>query len=385
MAQNSLAEPFIEEAQRQTGLERFDSDSWREGLDILLADMTRPGQPPMSEAFKYSVVLSLANRLKSTDYLARRPELLQRPIERPVFVMGATRTGTTLLNNLLAADPNRRSALTWEIDDPVPPPTSATLYTDPRALARLEAERARLAADPGAGKYYRGSAVYPNECIFWMRSDFKALIWESCGVLPAYRDWLFQTDVTSTYAYHKRFLQLLQADAPGVWNLKMPSHSLWLETLVKFYPDARLVWTHRDPFTSTGSFCSLISFSHNTFIGPGQDDKAWIAQDMPWQTVKHLDGPMNFRDAHGEDSIIDVHYAQLMREPIETMRKLYAALGDDFTPEAEASMRAWLADNPQDKYGRHKYKLDAYGLSVETLRPMFERYLSRYEVETEGF
>ena len=216
MAASALADPFIEQAQRETGLERFDSDSWREGLDILLADMTAPGQPPLSENFKAAVVVSLANRLKTTAYLDSRPELLQRPVERPVFVFGAPRTGTTLLSNLLAADPNRRSPLTWEIDDPVPPPTTSTLYSDPRAQTRLKAEKELLEAMPEAGKYYRNSAIYPNECIFFMRSDFKALIWESCWKLPAYREWLFQVDTTSTYVYHKRFLQLLQADAPGV-------------------------------------------------------------------------------------------------------------------------------------------------------------------------
>ena len=126
-----------------------------------------------------------------TAYLESRPELLERPIERPVFVFGIPRTGTTLLNNLLAADPARRSPLSWEIDDPVPPPTTATLYTDPRALARLEAERAMLAANPEMGKYYRFSAIYPNECLFFMGHDFKNVNWESRGKLPNYRDYLF--------------------------------------------------------------------------------------------------------------------------------------------------------------------------------------------------
>jgi hypothetical protein len=385
MAASHLADQFIEQAQRETGLEQFDSESFREGLEVLLADMTRPGRPEMSENFKKAVVAALAARLKSTAYLESRPELLTRPVERPVFVFGMPRTGTTLLSNLLAADPDRRSPLTWEIDDPVPPPTSATLFTDARALARLEQERAVLAAMPEAGKYYRSSAIYPNECLFFTRSDFKALIWESCSTLPAYRDWLFQADMTSTYVYHKRFLQLLQADAPGVWNLKQPSHSLWLETLVKLYPDARLVWTHRDPLTATGSFCSLITLAQWTFSGTGGDDKAWIAENMPWQAVKHAEGAMNFRDRHGEDSVIDVHYADLIRRPIETMRKLYAALGDEFTPQAEAGMTAWLKDNPQNKFGKHEYQLEAYGLTPEKLRPLFERYTSRYEVETEGF
>lgn len=269
--------------------------------------------------------------------------MLKRTIERPVFVFGIPRTGTTLLNNLLASDPARRSPLSWEIDDPVPPPTTASLYNDPRALARLAAVRAMLAANPDIGKYYRFSAIYPNECLFFMGHDFKNVNWQSRGRLPNYRDYLFGgLDMKPAYLYHKRFLQLLQADAPGIWNLKMPSHGLYLRTLLEVYPDARLIWTHRDPLTATGSFRSLIKTGHMAFLE--RVDREWIA----------------------------------------AMRTLYAALGDPFTPAAEAGMRAWLADNPQGKFGRHEYKLAEFGRSAEGLQPPFERYLSRYAVEPES-
>ncbi|MFT3930681.1 MAG: sulfotransferase [Spongiibacteraceae bacterium] len=384
MKQTWSVDELVAQAQKTTGLERFDSDSFREGLNVLLKDIgncdyTEPGL----ERLRGSLVGALATRLKVTDYLDKRPELLKRPIERPVFVFGVPRTGTTLLSNLLATDPNRRSPLTWEIDDPVPPPTSATLFTDPRAIKRLEQEKAMLAARPEMGKYYRNSAIYPNECMFFIQSDFKALVWESRGVLPNYRDWLFnEADLTSTYAYHKKFLQLLQADAPGIWNLKQPSHSLWLETILKIYPDARFVWTHRDPLTAMGSFCSLLSLSHNAFMG--RVDTKWLGENCSYQAVEHANRAMDFRDKFGEERVVDVHYADLMRQPIETMRKLYKALGDEFTAEAESSMQAWLDDNPQDKFGRHEYKLAQYGLTPEQVRKSFERYLSRYEVESEG-
>jgi hypothetical protein len=308
--------------------------------------------------------------------------LLQRPIKRPVFVFGIPRTGTTLLSNLLAADPARRSPLTWEIEEPVPPVTSDKLFTDPRALAKLDAERKLLAARPDVGKYYRFSAIYPNECMFFIAHDFKALMWEGRGKLPNYRDWLFQTDLSSTYAYHKRFLQLLQADAPGVWNLKQPSHGLWLETLLKTYPDARLIWTHRDPLTATGSFCSLMKMGAGAF--GVQPDMQWLGTNYPWQAVQHANRIMNSRAKIGRDRVIDVHYAELMRDPIPTMRKLYQSLGDEFTAEAENGMRTWLADNPQDKFGKHEYKLGQFGLTPYQVRSMFDRYLSEYDVESEG-
>jgi hypothetical protein len=378
-----VVDALVEEAIKATGLDRFDSESFREGLGILVSDANKAGLSEGGHARMHSSIVDLlAGRLKTTAYLDSRPELLDRPIERPVFVFGVPRTGTTLLSNLLACDPARRSPLTWEIDDPVPPATSATLKTDPRAIARLEQEKAMLAARPDMGKYYRNSAVYPNECIFFMAHDFKALALESRGKLPNYRDWLFSTDMSSAYEYHKRFLQLLQADAPGVWNLKMPSHSLWLDTIKKTYPDARFIWTHRDPFTAMGSFCSIISLAHMGFIG--HVDTEWLGENCTYQAVEHANRIMDFRDREGEDCMVDVHYADLLADPIGTMRRLYAALGDEFTPEVEAGMQAWLDANPQGKFGKHEYNLEKYGISVDGLAPKFDRYLSRYDIAREG-
>jgi Sulfotransferase family len=166
MAQPLITDQLVEEARKQTGLDQFDAETFREGLDIFLGDFNRQDLPSWGvERTKEVIVTTLTTRLKTTAYLKSRPDLLDRPIERPVFGFGIPRTGTTLLNNLLAADPKRRSPLSWEIDDPIPPATSQTLYTDPRALGRLEQERAMLAANPDMGKYYRFSAIYPNECL----------------------------------------------------------------------------------------------------------------------------------------------------------------------------------------------------------------------------
>jgi hypothetical protein len=384
MRQTFVVDELVEAAQKATGLTRFDSESFREGLEVLSRASNKVTYPEAGvQRIRSSFIGALSNRLRTTAYLEQRPELLQRAVRRPVFVFGVPRTGTTLLSNLLAADPARRSPLTWEVDDPVPPPTADKLYTDPRALARLEQERKMLAARPDAGKYYRNSAIYPNECMFFINSDFKALMWEGRGNLLAYRDWLFDdADLTSTYLYHKRFLQLLQADAPGTWNLKQPSHALWIETLLKVYPDARLVWTHRDPLAATGSFCSLMKLSHQS--AGLEPDLKLLGENYPYQATVHANRIMNAREKLGHDRIIDVHYADLMRNPIPTMRDLYKKLGDEFTHEAETGMRTWLTDNPQDKFGRHEYKLGQFGLTPEKVRGMFERYLSQYEVETEG-
>jgi len=387
MTQQLNGDALVEQAMKETGLDEFDADTYREGLDVYINDFNKGIVQGIYsdqgiQVAAYDCVKYLGDRLKVADYLRQNPELLDRKIEKPVFVMGVPRTGTTLLSNLLACDPARRSPLEWEINDPIPPVATEELKDNPRVLAQIEAHKQLLAAHPEAGKIYRSSPVYPHECVWYLAHDFKTLMIESKGKLPEYKEFIFSTDMTSAYSYHRKFLQALQHKAPGVWNLKMPSHILHLDYLIKEYPDARLVWTHRDPYAATGSLCSIISMSHMRFMG--KIDYEWLGEDYPWQAQQHAERGMEFRDKHGEDRVIDVHYDQLMSDPMGTMKQLYSALGDEWTAEAEAGIQAWLDDNPQNKFGKHEYKLAQYGVTKEQLEPMFERYLSRYDVAMEG-
>lgn len=377
------ADDLIETAMRRTGRDDFGGDSFREGLEILVADVNADDRPtPLVDRMRADLLQNLALRLKTIDYHKQHPELRSRPVERPVFVFGMPRTGTTLLSNLLHADPARRSAVSWEIEDPFPPVREGEIETDMRAIRKLQQEREMLAAMPEMGKYYRSSAIYPNECIFFMAHDFKALSLESRGKLPGYREWYFGCDMRSAYDYHKLFLQVLQHHQGGTWNLKMPSHGLWLDTLKSVYPDARLVWTHRDPYTALGSFCSIISLAHQGYTGGV--DRAWIAENCSFQAEEHLNRIMDYRERNGTGCIVDVHYADLARDPLGTMKTLYAALGDPWTDEAESGMGRWLAQNPQNKFGRHEYNLSGFGLDTDKVAPRLERYFAAHDVAREG-
>lgn len=384
MTSDLNAETLIDAAIKTTGLDDFGCDTFREGLGVLIQDLNRDSDRPMEhrERNRADIICFLSDRLKVIKAHRDRPEIGNLEVKRPVFVMGIPRTGTTLLHNLLSADPARRSLLTWEITHVVPPPTTATLYCDPRALEMIEAHKEKLARDPGSGKYYRFSPILPHEDVFIMAHDFKTTMWEAYGKVPGYRDWIFETDVTSAYDYLKKFLQLHQADAPGPWVLKAPSHALHIQNLLEVFPDARLVWSHRDPFTAVSSFCSLTRHANNTHAG--RADLAWIGENCSWQAAEHANRILDAIDEMGDGSIIQVHYADMIRDPIGTVRQVYQALGDDFTPEAEAGTGAWVADNPQGKFGRHEYKMSEFGISKQKVEPLFERYLSRVEIEPEG-
>lgn len=379
------ADALVEQARNATGLSEFDSDSYREGLELLVAEANGCGRGTAEglALFAQDIVHNLTNRLKIADYVRGHPEIREQSIERPVVVLGMPRTGTTLTSNLLATDPARRSLLAWIVADPVPPPRLDQLTTDPRCLAQLEAERNEVNADPTGGRFYRKSAVYPTECIYLHNHDFKSLYWESALPMPGYSEWMLSLDMTSAYDYHRMVLQMLQFTAPGSWNLKMPSHSLHIRWLLAEYPDARIVWTHRDPFTMIGSLMSLIANSQARFTG-GDPDIGYISRNYPPQIAEHANRMIAIQRERPELEVYDLYYAHMMRDPIGEMQKLYGYLGDPFTDEAEAGMRAWLADNPQGKYGRHEYTLSQFGHTVDSVRPHFENYLAHYDVEPEG-
>jgi hypothetical protein len=296
-------------------------------------------------------------------------------------VMGMPRSGTTVASNLLAQDPGRRSLLLWESWQSVPPPTTATLRTDPRALAWLEEQHRELAAETHVRPHFEW-ADGPTEDIRLHQQDFKALAWEMWLPVPEYSRWIMQADATSAYEYQKLVLQILQSRAPGTWSLKMPSHALQIEWLVEVFPDARLVWTHRDPYRA---FASLASMKTRRWErGTGYASLDWFREHYPWQLAEQLNRPTRVRQRIGRDRIYDLHYADMMRDPIGELRRLYAWAGDEFTPEVESRMAAWLAENPQGRFGKHEYDLDQFGVTKHELEPWFADYLATHDVEPEG-
>ena len=159
----------------------------------------------------------------------------------------------------------------------------------------------------------------------------------------------------------------------------MPSHSVFASTLLKVYPDARLIWTHRDPYKTFASSCSLNKFSQNaTGANP---DPSYIGQNALRRLAAHLNGAIAAKDKLGDNVIYDLHYADMMKEPIAEMRKLYTWLGEEFTVEVEAGMQQWLDEHPKGKHGDHTYTLEEYGLAVDDLKPVFGEYVERFNVK----
>src|SRR6201997_2708483 len=382
----SPSDELVTRACERAGLDDFGGDSWREGLRLLVDSVrSPPGVNPGGRDFVYGQFIdALWNRLRIVDHLRRHPEVAEERVERPLVILGLPRTGTSLASYLLDQDPQRRSLLTWEAENSVPPATPESLRSDSRCLKK-KAELEILAEGLKAANIplvHWDEADGPTEGVFVQNQDFKAYLWEAFMPNSAYADWLLETDMTSAYAYERSVLELLQSRGSGKWSLKMPSHAVHIEALLATFPDVRIVWAHRDPFKSTASFLRL-NYLSRAALGADIDVGVTVANVLR-QLKEHVDRPLATRRRIGDDRFFDLHYADMMRDPVGVMRALYDWAGDDLNASTEQAMLDWLDVHPQDRHGVAPYSLDGSGVTRADLEPIFNEYLSAFDIELEG-
>ncbi len=370
------AEQLIQQAQERTGLTEFDNDSFREPLDILLKGIkARPERERILAALQDEMVGALYNRLRVADYLRKHPEIQDAPIKDPVIVMGMPRTGTTMLSYLLDCDQQWRSLLNWEAVDSVPPPTTETLTSDPRCVEKKQFQEEIYPKLPFAVPHWEW-ADGPTECIFLQAQDFKALSWEARAASRDYAEYMLSCDMTSAYEYQKKAMRVLQSRAPGRWALKMPSHALHFQWALKAFPNARFIWTHRNPYKTLASLGTTISAGHMSSLG--EVDKQFIHDVYPHQIAEHVNRPMALRENLPEDKVLDVYCSEFLQDPIAGIREIYTWLGLALTETVEMSMRDWLEHDRQRQAARPSYSLEDFGWSEREVAPYFEEYLVKY-------
>jgi hypothetical protein len=164
----------------------------------------------------------------------------------------------------------------------------------------------------------------------------------------------------------------------------MPSHAVHIDALLSVFPDARLIWAHRDPYRATGSLCNLWKLPKSIVMKPDAMDFAAMGRDAASQMQAHVDRPLRARDRIGDHRFFHMYYHEMMADPMDVMRRLYAWAGDELTSETESRMRAWLAAHPQNRFAPNAYSLDEYGLTVEELEPIFAGYLAAFDIKLEG-
>ena len=327
---------LIAQARAETGLDDLGGDTWREGLEVLLTSaLTESHLNDIGEQMFYgAIVRALANRLRIEDWYERHPEIDEQEVHVELLGVGFPRTGSTALAALLGEDSAVRPLRAWEGPSPCPPPGVAP----EEDAARIEAAEATLAAMDQMAPRMRAmlpqSATGPYEDHDLMSLEFKAQVFLTMAWLPSYADWFVESDMEPTYRYEHRVLKLLQWQCPpNRWQLKSPTHTLFLEAFEKVFPEARFVMTHRDVSKVLPSvadlYCMLLQVG-NDDIDPVRVGELNMAQ---WGAA--IDHVLAFRAAGRDDKFYDIGFAPFQANPIAEIRGLYAWLGRELTEETE--------------------------------------------------
>jgi Sulfotransferase family len=376
------------QAQQATGLADFGDDSWRQGADRLISELNDGASlTEIGSAIAASdVVEYLTSRLHVVDWVTRNPRIAEADIRPPIVVLGQPRTGTTILFDVLAQDPANRVPLTWEVDQPWPPPETASYESDPR-IEEVDAKLANVdLLIPGFRAMHDMGARLGQECVRITAADFRSMIFSTQYRVPEYQHWLLhEADMGPAYRYHRMFLQYLQsAHAAERWVIKSPAHLWSLKAMFDEYPDALIVQTHRDPLRVVCSLASLVDLLRRL----ASDDVSISDVAAEWvdDIVLGLDRAVEAR----RDGIVpagqavDILFQEFLSDPMSVVKTIYERLDIELAPAAEEAMRSFLAANPQEKHGGHKYSFAETGLDAALLRERTRAYQDYFDIPEEA-
>ena len=374
---------LVEQACELAGSDDFgDDDTWRDGLARLCDGLVSEARlnDLGVEIAVLDVIRPLTGRLQIVKWRKENPAVAAQPVTRPIFIVGQPRTGTTILFDLLAQDPALRPPLTWEVDNPWPLPRPETYATDPRIADTQASIEMSEQIVPGLLAFHPMGALVGQECVRITAGQFCSMIFPVQYRLPSYSRWLlYEADHQPAYAYHRMFLQHLQSGVPGQWLLKSPAHLWQLDALVAEYPDALIVQTHRDPLNVISSISALTH--HLRHLASDESSITECAAQSREEIVAGLERGMKLRDSLSQ-RVVDVQFADCIRDPFATIRGVYAELGRELEPVAEQNMRAFLAGHPGDG-GGSRYSWADTGLDAGLVREQVRVYQDCYGVPDE--
>jgi hypothetical protein len=366
-------EDLRESATRLTGLSDFGDDDYSDGLAVILESYARDAdQTPLgSKVARVGLRAALGARLMAEAAWRAHPEYSGVPVERPVFVTGLPRSGTTALHRLLTADPAHQGLELWLAEMPQPRPPRETWASNP-VFQAIQAgyERHHVAHPEFMGVHYIAADTV-EECWQLLRQTLRSVSYECLAHLPAYSSWLQGQDWTGPFRRHKRNLQMIGLNEPGKrWVLKNPSHLFALDAIMAVYPDALVIQTHRSPRMVIGSMCSLAAHAtegqSNVFrgavIGAGQLE-LW-ARGLEWFAAA--------RSRYDPAQFFDVDYADFTADPAGTVESVYAYFGLPYSAAAASAVRVLHAGaGSGDARPAHRYSLADFGLSAEQVHERF--------------
>jgi len=372
------------------GLEDFGDPIFHHPLEILLVDLARaPLNKLGASILRDGIIRSLANRLRLNYWFSRYPEIKNEEIIAPLVVVGMMRSGTTLMQRLLASDPDHCTTLGWEVLEPTPAldyDPGRPYLTEKRIFnAEIREENSRKYT-PHLFSIHPSYANQGEEEIMFLADAFLSHVHESSCHLPVYRTWLDQQDFTPAYQYLYRCLQILQwqkkhrGEPCQRWILKTPAHLGYLDTLLTTFSDAHIVHMHRDPLETIPSGASLNTTlwkMHTDQVDPLMVGQQWIER-MSWANHRAL--IMRSETKNEEKFFTDIYFREVVNDPISQVEKIYRNIGQSLTEKARAAMSDWLAEDRENRLPKHHYNAVDFGLSEKLIKDSFSDYIKRFHV-----
>jgi hypothetical protein len=384
LGRNCLTEESIlAAARRRTGLADFRDEDFREPLGILIRSFREDGRlhPFGRLMMRRRLIELVSNRLRIDEDLRRHPEILHEPIRRTLFVTGLPRTGTSLLHNLLSLDPASRPLLTWEAFWPSPPPGAGAKRVDPRIRHARSLVKLMYWLAPQMPVIHALDPEGPDECVSLTFNTFVSPAFTMMANLNGYDVWLAGLSVDQwavAYRHYRSQLQLLQWQrSADHWILKSPMHLAALDALIATFPDACIVQTHRDPTKVVPSLCSLAAAIRAISTDDLNLSELGPMVARTWAGIVQRATDVR---ASADAPVLDVHYADLVRDPVATVHRIYDHFGYARSERMDAAMRGWLARDADRKRSRHRYSLEQFGLDRAMIEELFSDYCERYGV-----
>ena len=378
-AKTADVDKMLRIAERRAKFSDWGPTSFREGLEVLVDEYNEDDQAhPLGRKLIYdSYIDRLTQRLQVVKAIAEQPAITEQKVTSPVLIGGLARTGTTLLHRVLARDPRLRGPLCWETEEPAPPPHPNSAETDPR-VKKYDRNWGRLYhLAPRAEAIHTKSGTLVEECYPLLERSFTCLNLAVFAARPEYQKWLWSATpatIDAAYAFYRQQLQVLQLHyPPRRWVLKAPAHAPFLDGFARAFPDAKIIYTHRDPVTLVGSLASLLttgrSVAYPTINPERIGEEALSLVDAMTKRV------MRARATMPATYFFDVGYERLTRDTISALRDIYTFIGLSFDHDIQAQAQQWLAQTTAEKRGEHRYDLRDYGLDQETIRTRLREYI----------
>lgn len=363
---------LLQLARATTGLDDFGSDSFREGLEILVTALQREARLNAvgEQIIRERILGHLIQRLRIEDWYRRHPEIDDEQIVAPLIGLSLPRTGSTALSFLLARDPNARSLQRDEAAAPADCIGQSTGHSFNQSIEALAGWKPHTPSGDQA----------PAECQDLMALDFKSQMFQALAQIPSYSEWLHQdADLTTTYGYERRALKLLQWRQPHrPWRLKCPTHLIFLPQLHHVFPDARFVMTHRDPAEVILSVIAVYA----DIVGRFTDhlDLHYLAELNVQQWSDGMERTLAFRADPAQDArFFDIDFRAMHRDPVGEVQALYAWLQEPVTDDFAAGMAQWWQHNADNREPVGPRQAEDYGVDLQRVRPLFANYTRRME------